>query len=200
MDYAAEYTKIHEQHPKFFAGMSLKRYVNDLVKIVAEHKPWCLLDYGSGKGYQYLKARYHERWGGLLPICFDIGVRQLSDRPLGKFDGIINTDMMEHIDEKDVPRILDDILSFSTGEHAVPDAGMPTLKVMVPSFVFFAISCVPDDKPFRLSDGRGVHVTLKDPAWWRARINEADKRRDGPPPTIYYVFDTATGGERGVIK
>lgn len=208
MDYAAEYTRIHEQHPKFFAGMSLKRYVDDLVKIVKEHRPKRLLDYGSGRGYQYLKARYHIRWapymcgfdssmegdgvealaGNELPICYDVGVRQLSERPQGKFDGIINTDMMEHIDAPDVPRILDDILSFIDPATAKP-------------FVFFAISCVPDDKPFTLSDGRGVHVTLKDPPWWRAQITaSAGRVFKSHPPTIYCVYDCKGGGVREVIE
>jgi hypothetical protein len=44
-------------------------------------QPDRLLDYGSGKGYQYLARRYHERWGGLLPHCYDIGVQQLSPSP-----------------------------------------------------------------------------------------------------------------------
>lgn len=185
MDYAAEYTRIHEQHPKFFAGMSLKRYVNDLVKIVAEHQPASLLDYGCGKGYQYLKARYHERWGGLLPHCYDFGVRQLADKPTRNFDGVINTDMMEHVPEEKVAETLDEIIRFTTGPKP---------------FVFFAISCVPDDKPFRLSDGRGVHVTLKPPAWWLEQIQAALGRRQHDRPTIYTVFDTADGGERHVIE
>lgn len=169
MDYAAEYTRLHEKFPKLFAGYTMKRNVDAIVKLVAEHKPKTMLDYGSGKGYQYLKHRYHERWGGLLPVCYDVGVRQLAERPEGKFDAVICTDMMEHIEEADVPRILADIFSFVAPQRMYQldgNEGRP--------FVFLAICTEPEKNDVKkLSDGRGVHVTVKPAEWWERRIAEA---------------------------
>jgi len=204
MDYAAEYTRLHQDYPKLFAGMTLKRYVGDLEKITREHKPANILDYASGKGYSYLKARYHDRFDpcphcgrGLLPILYDIGVRQLSERPTIKFDGVINSDMMEHIERADVPRILDDILGFlrPTPMHVLDDKfGAP--------FVFFGICCVPEKNDVKkLSDGRGVHVTLEPPQWWRRQIVDAVDRLKRPvAPTIYCVFETEGATVREVIE
>lgn len=171
MDYGAEYARLHEQYPKYFAGWTIKRYVDDIVKAVDIHGAKTLLDYGSGKGYQYLVRRVHERWGNILPTCYDVGVRQLAERPVGIFDGVICTDMLEHIEEADVPRILDDLLHY-TGKFAV-----------------FGISCRPETKDVKkLSDGRGVHICVKPPAWWAAQIKSAIARDARVTPLVVYAI------------
>lgn len=159
-DYARLYTELH-QKDKAFAGYSIKNYVEDITKLVKPVQPARILDYGSGKGYQYLQKRLHERWGGPLPHCYDVGVRQLSERPEGKFEAVICTDVMEHIAEDDVDEVLADIFSFvgdwQDDEHR--------------SFAFFAIACRPSKKK-RLPDGRDVHLCIKHPNWWEAKLNK----------------------------
>jgi hypothetical protein len=154
VDYAQEYDQLHEQHPKYFSGFTLKRYADDVAKLVNLCKPERLLDYGSGKGYQYLTKRLHMKWGGLLPHCYDVGVRQLSERPEGRFDGVICTDVLEHIAEPDLPIIIKDIMSFWEIDEP-------------PSFFFASVSCRPSEKK-ELSDGRNVHLTIKPREWWEA--------------------------------
>ena len=177
MDYAKEYSHLHEKYPKYFAGFTIKRYVNDIAHAVSIHRAKTLLDYGSGKGYQYLLNRVHDKFDpcphcgrGLLPKLFDLGVRQISEKPTGTFDGVICTDMLEHIEEADVPRILADILSL---------AG---------KFIVLGISCRPETKDVKqLSDGRGVHVTVKPPKWWAAQIR-AVKRADNSI-VVYCIYE-----------
>lgn len=189
LDYASEYSRLHESYPKFFAGFTLKKYVNDIEQIVKEHKPSVMLDYGCGKGYQYLKMRMHERWGGLLPHCYDVGVRQLAERPTIIFDGLICTDMLEHIDQEDVPFILNDIFSLISKAPSVS------------AFAFLGISCIPEKRDVKkLSDGRGVHVTVQQPSWWRSQIECALAiERGNKPITIYCVYETATETVRDTI-
>lgn len=181
MDYGAEYSRLHEKYPKFFAGFTLKRYVEDVAAAVKTHDAKTLLDYGSGKGYQYLVRRYHERWGGILPVCYDIGVRQLNVKPLGTFDGVICTDMLEHIEEKDVPSILDELVEYAF------------------HFVVLGISCRAEKKDVKqLSDGRGVHVCVKPPKWWSDQIKQARARALAlaskgdtyKPPVVYCIYET----------
>jgi SAM-dependent methyltransferase len=153
-DYAAEYGRMHESD-KRFPGYSLGAYVDAIAMLVANCAPVRMLDYGSGKGMQYLARRYHDKWGGLLPHCYDIGVKQLAAKPEGQFGGVICTDVMEHIEEADVPGILEELLGY----------------VAPGGFLFLGISCRPTRK--KLSDGRDVHVTIAPPAWWIGRINDA---------------------------
>jgi hypothetical protein len=165
MDYAAVYGRMHESRQKIFSGYSIRPHVAAIADLVIRRQARRLLDYGSGKGYQYLGERVHEAWGGILPVCYDPGVRQLRKRPAGPFDGIICTDVMEHIEEADVDRVLADIASLAADG----------------AFIFFCIACRPAKRK-RLPDGRDVHVTIRPPEWWRARLDRI--RAD-----VHVVFD-----------
>lgn len=152
MDYAKEYGAMHESH-KRFPGYSLGAYVDSVAKLIEEHEPDRLLDYGSGKGYQYLARRLHERWPGqLLPYCYDIGVSQLSQKPEGQFGGVLCTDMLEHIEREDLPTIMDELIGY------VAEGG----------FLFLGISCRPTRKT--LPGGGDVHRTIERPDWWARLI------------------------------
>jgi hypothetical protein len=168
MDYAKTYGTMHEAKAKAFSGYSIKPYVHQIAALISgfsqpyydgrEDPPRPLLDYGCGKGYQYLALRVHEHWGGLLPVCYDPGVVQLRTKPEGKFNGIICTDVLEHIEEADIDSVLDDIFGFAA-DYA---------------FVFLAIACRPAKRK-RLPDGRDVHVTIKPPQWWRKRLAKYER-------------------------
>lgn len=157
LDYGAMYSELHNNQ-KVFPGTSIKSYVSEIAQCVRLYRPRNLLDYGSGKGFQYLVGRVHENWGGLLPHCYDVGVRQLAEKPKGPFDGVICTDVMEHIDEPDVNEILADIFSMVPARD---DGGT--------SFAFFAIACRPAARK-RLPDGRDVHLTVKPPEFWEKKL------------------------------
>lgn len=152
MDYAAVYGQMHE-NSKLMPGYAISRCVDEIAELVKETNPSNLLDYGCGKGYQYLARRLHEKWGGLLPICYDIGVRQLAEKPLGKFDGVINTDVLEHIEEKDLPSVIDEIIGYASD------------RIDNPSFIYLCIACMPSKKN-PLPCGDNAHVTIKHPDWW----------------------------------
>lgn len=210
MNYAETYGKLHADHEKYFAGFTLKRYADRITKLVELTTPRSLLDYGCGKGYQYLLHRYHLKWekfmcgedaereyiGNELPVCYDIGVRQLRQRcdindcfktcprinrkaggPCNKvprFDGVFSTDMLEHIEREDVPMILDDMLGFIS-----PDPR--------PTFAFFSVSCIPADK--FLPDGRNVHVTMEPPEWWLPILTAAFDRAKASHLTMRVCFE-----------
>lgn len=121
-----------------------------------------ILDYGCGKGFQYLADRVHDRWGGILPHCYDVGVRQLQEMPAGLFHGVICTDVMEHIDEPDVAGVLAEIFGKLCRNGR-------------PVFAYFNIFCNLAGKEF--PDGKNVHLTVREPEWWRAQL-EHYKRAD----------------------
>jgi hypothetical protein len=159
--YGRLYRDYHIAYPKVLGGRMTKGKV-EIVKQLVAGLPAAtllsgvprLLDYGSGKGYQYLAHRVHEQWGGSMPICYDPGVRQLAERPEGKFDGIICCDVLEHIEERHLPDILTDVFGYVT------PTGRP--------FVFLHTCCRPARKHF--DDGTNLHMTVKDPAWWEELI------------------------------
>lgn len=156
-NYAKHYVRVHKHNPKWFSGrigLDNAAHVAELLDAFDDdHRPR-LLDYGSGKGYQYLWARVHELWwNGNLPYLYDPGVVQLSAMPEGPFDGIICTDVMEHIHPGDVDLILQDIFA----------------RVRRGGFVYFNIFCNPSRK--EIYEGVGVHLTVRPPDWWRAKLD-----------------------------
>lgn len=157
LDYAALYRPLHEASGgKYFGGKV--RGLEAVIALVARTKPRTMLDYGSGKARQYLVRRVHERWGGLLPHCYDVGVPEFAERPIGTFDGILCGDVMEHIAPEDVDEVLADIFGFASRRPASDE-----------SFVYFHISCVPSTHK-HLPDGRNVHLTVESPAFWDEKL------------------------------
>jgi hypothetical protein len=173
VDYGRAYGAMHDV-PKRFPGYSLEAYVRSIAQLVEAHAPDRLLDYGSGKGYQYLARRYHDAWGGLLPHCYDIGVQQLSAKPEGQFGGVICTDVLEHIEEPDLAGLIDELVGYAA-------AG---------GFVFLGISCRPTRKRLPKSEGGGdVHRTIKPPSWWVGLIGKRLNRLARENITIRAEFE-----------
>jgi hypothetical protein len=94
--------------------------------------------------------------------------------------------MLEHIEETDMPGILDDALSFLTDEDR-------------PTFAFFAVSCRPSEGKF-LPDGRNVHLTIQPPTWWRATLNAARLRRNLPRLIISAGYEQSMEDSGRVIR
>lgn len=153
-NYAKLYQDHHNKYEKHFSGNLSNKSAGEIKKLIELCKPDRILDYGSGKGFQYLKNRIHEKWGGLLPYCFDLGVRQLSVKPEGTFAGVICTDVMEHIDPDDVDMILADIFA--------------SLHPIGSVFAYFHISTRLAGKTF--DNGENVHLTVQPAEWWDKRL------------------------------
>jgi len=159
VDYAAAYGELHRTHPKWFQGLSSLEYEAPLRELVAatRPKPKRVLDYGSGKGHQYLVSRLHERAGFPLPHCYDPGVRGLHTPPEGHYDLVICIDVLEHLDPADVPATLAALFGL-----AAPGGAL-----------FLAIGTTPASARKQLPDGRNMHLCVQPPAWWHERLAEA---------------------------
>jgi SAM-dependent methyltransferase len=149
------YQEMHGSQ-KYFPGFSITAHVPAIAGIVdtmrdALGREPRMLDFGCGKGMQYLKRRVHEAWG-VLPHCYDPGVAHLSEMPAGEFDIVLCIDVLEHVEEADVAAVLSRIF-----DKTAPDG-----------IAFLAISTVTSRK--KLPDGRSVHVTVQPGEWWEERI------------------------------
>jgi SAM-dependent methyltransferase len=151
-NYEKHYKRNHLKRLKWWSGNIALDNAENIAELVRRTGATSILDYGSGKGYQYLRDRIHEVWGGILPTCYDVGVFQLSDKPEGKFDGVICTDVMEHIHRDDINTVLSDIFNY----------------INPGGFAYFNIFCNPAAKTFR--DGTNVHLTVEMPKWWNKQL------------------------------
>jgi hypothetical protein len=168
---------------KTFAGGLHNDFVIEISDLVGRHLPKTMLDYGSGKGRQYIykvrgEARHQYKAWDVLPHCYDPGVLAFSEKPTKQFDGVICTDVAEHIPPEDVPWFLADVISYAK------------------KFVFFVIFVEPAKKS--LPDGRNAHLTVERPTWWHSKL-EAALLEVRPCEKFSHTVESFTPHDDGVL-
>lgn len=142
-----------------FSGISLTEHVEPIARLVRAHDAATLLDYGSGKATLYDPApgepadsryRVMPRWGGVRVTCYDPGYEPFSGPYEARYDGVITTDVLEHIPAEDIGWVLHHLFSL---------AG---------KFVYAVAACYPAKKI--LPDGSNAHCTIRTPEWWAGQM------------------------------
>jgi len=151
-----------------FDGHSLAKHETEIARLIESSGAKTLLDYGCGKGLAYedwpgepAGSRYkmHPAWPGVKVTCYDPGYAPYADRYAGQFDGVISTDVLEHIPEEDIAWVLNELFGAAT------------------KFVYVVAACYPARK--LLPDGQNAHCTVRSPTWWRGQMELAAKRFPG---------------------
>jgi hypothetical protein len=144
-----QYKEMHEGD-SVFPGDSLSQHGASIKQIIDISDSKTLLDFGCGKGYQYTKMNLHkEYFNNIMPSLYDPGTKY-SDFPEGMFDGVICTDVLEHIEEEDLDEVLGQIFSKAN------------------KFVYLGVCTIP--ALAILPDGRNAHVTIKPFQWWLDKV------------------------------
>jgi hypothetical protein len=154
MRYLAEYRKLHSEHK--FPGRSMLQYVPVIADLIAEYGSKKILDYGCGEGTQWSHERAHNALGIDIPTLYDPAVPEWSQRPIpedGKFDGVICTDVVEHIPE-----------SGNYGNEL--KAAVEHIASLTGQWAFISVCCRPS-KHMRFTDGGNVHCTIHPFEWWQ---------------------------------
>lgn len=188
IDYELLYGTLHRMKPKLMAGQSICRrsgIIKELIEQIGGAER--ILDYGSGKGHQYLINRIHEDWGVRLPYCYDIGISGLRRKPEGLFDAVLCSDVLEHIHEDDLDEVLEDIFGY-----VYPDKRC---------FIYLGIDTVEARKVFVGVDdvwsGKSVHLTVQPSAWWDEKLAKYRKRPNLILKVVYYQEkDRPPAGEK----
>ena len=154
MDILSEYKRLHKEinpdrNEPWFPGKSIRPHVSKITKLIKETNSKTLLDFGCGQGEQYSKMQVHNEWG-ILPVLYDPAVEGITELPSRSFDGVICTDVLEHIPRKNVNSVLSDIFSRAD------------------KFVFLSIALFLTGD--LLPDGTDLHCTVESPEWWKAKI------------------------------
>lgn len=155
---------------KTFDGLSLLPQAGRIAELCREFGAHTMLDYGSGKGKQYLIKRIDDGtgrifdgivayWGLESVHCYDPGYLPHSQRPAEKFDAVISTDVLEHCPEEDVPWILDDMFGYARLFFYANVANFPAMKT--------------------LPNGENAHCTIKPVEWWQDILARTAARHPG---------------------
>jgi hypothetical protein len=141
-----EYRQIHLSDPNY--GRSSELMADLICKLARPLQPQNILDFGCGKSrlVDEVAARL-----GATAFRYDPAIEANSILPITTADLVINTDVLEHLDEQEVDLLLSDVASISKN-------------------VFFNISTRPAAK--LLPSGENAHATVKNANWWREKILE----------------------------
>jgi len=149
------YRKMHAEEAQevhHFPGRSILQHAWIVNQMIRKNRSQTLLDYGCGLGFQY-SIEHVERWWGIMPTLYDPAVERYRSHPSEAghlFDGVIVSDVMEHVPEDEVRPLLRDIFGLAC------------------QWVFFSICCRPANR--LLPDGTNAHCTLKPEAEWQALV------------------------------
>ncbi len=175
------------QDPQPFAGNSLEKHVGRIAELIRRHQAQTLLDYGAGKGATYRPLegadaggamRAHPDWQGVTVRCYDPGHPPFAKLDDTVHDGVISTDVVEHLAVFDVPWVLDEIFGHSR------------------RFVYIVAACYPARKV--LPNGRNAHTVQQLPSWWHSQMALTARRY--PEVDWVLVCETKTAmGKRGKV-
>ena len=149
------YRKTHEAYPNYFRGFSIRNCIADIGQLIKNSNIKTVTDYGCGQAGAWKLYDLKDLWQLQKVHLYDPGVEIYAQRPLPLHDLVICIDVMEHIPEHLVDKILTDICRSAK------------------KAVFFNISTRPASK--QLIDGSNAHATVKPRDWWQAKINKIDK-------------------------
>ena len=153
-----------------FTGKSLYDHIGRVRVLARNTGARTILDYGSGKGLLYTKRDFdlgdgttitsvQDHWGVDEIRCFDPGVPQFAVLPDQPSDGVVCTDVLEHVPEEDIPWLLGELFRLAR------------------RFVYGNIAAFPASKT--LPNGWNAHVTIRPPNWWDAQIRAAAENWTG---------------------
>lgn len=168
MKYRDDYRKLHEQNA--FGGMTLAKFSEPTSKVLRWLKARSVLDYGSGSGKSWDKAKELKEVRESLDRLemYDPGIPDRDKLPDGTFDAVLCFDVLEHVPEEEVPETLQEIFSKAD-------------RVALLSF------CPRGSKKKLPSTGTDVHVTQKPREWWERQISAANLSYGRP--TLWFLYE-----------
>ena len=155
-----EYKKeLFDLHSRYSWGITAGKYVGETLIAFLNLHPEIktILDYGCGEGTLapfIISAGITDRKWAL----YDPGVPEFSDEPTGRYDLVITTDVLEHVEEIMLNKVLAHMRSL-TGR-----------------FLFNEIACSYCNVKFGAGPykGQDLHINLKVPDIWRQRLKHND--------------------------
>lgn len=148
------YAEFHRRQDKFH-GDSLGPHLQRIGELVKETGSRSVLDWGCGRARFWKSENLAEKWG-VKARLYDPAVEEYAEKPRHLYDGVICTDVLEHV---------------LNPEETLEEIFWHSLK-----FVYLSISCRPSNSNKRLSDGTEFHISIHPPHWWREKLSKFNRR------------------------
>lgn len=180
-----EYRQMHATSDDMFAGRSCFWHIRRIKSLIDETGAKNLLDFGSGKGFQYNTPLHIDGqdydsvvdYWGVAIVCYDPAWEPFSEFPAGDlpFDAVISTDVLEHLSVDEINDVLD------------------TLFVSASKFVYIGVSTEPAVKS--LPSGRNCHETVRPADWWLGIVEAAVNAEDRDKAPMWVLACKGAQGE-----
>lgn len=135
-----------------WAGFGSYQYVKQLQQLVTQHQCATMLDYGCGKGLQYVPGK--NNFADLIGIkdyaLHDPAYAEHAELPAGTWDIVLCLDVLPFIPESDIAAVVELMLSRCN-------------KICV-----VALQSIPEFRPTR---SKKPFVCVHDHEWWQAKLN-----------------------------
>lgn len=146
----ARYRQLAESGTNF-QGLSIIQHAYQIGDLIRDTGAQTLLDFGCGRGDQYKEPYFlHEVWGVPIPTLYDPAFADHDMIPAGKFDGVLCSDVLEHVPYEEVPAFVRRLFDYAE------------------KFVWASVCCRVAKKKF--DDGLNMHVTVQAFWWWQAKF------------------------------
>ena len=154
--YKAELLNLHSKNKW---GVTAGKYAGETIVQLLKFYPeiGTILDYGCGEGT--LKDFVEEagitdkKW-----TMYDPGMAKFTDVPTDKYDLVITTDVLEHVEEIMLNKVLAHLRSL-------------TGRFLFNEIACYNSNCIFSDGPYR---GQDLHINLKAPDTWKVRLKHRD--------------------------
>lgn len=121
---ALEDSKKHHATSKTFSGKLMRPHAKFIRALIKQYKCRSLLDYGCGKGLQYVEpwcpgGKTLEEWWGIPVTKYDPAWPQFAREPEGQFDIVIVTHTLGCVPVKDLPAVVDRLVELAGNGQGV---------------------------------------------------------------------------------
>jgi 2-polyprenyl-3-methyl-5-hydroxy-6-metoxy-1,4-benzoquinol methylase len=138
-DIYLEQAKQYHKNDKIWQGTTLTKYIPLINQIIKDKDIKTILDFGCGK------AKHHPlEWNATK---YDPAIPDYQNKPTGKFDLVISTDVLEHIPVANLKPIIDELFEYSN------------------KWLFVSVCC--RKAKAILPNGYNAHATIESAKWWR---------------------------------
>ncbi|MEM1198238.1 MAG: class I SAM-dependent methyltransferase, partial [Pseudomonadota bacterium] len=109
-----------------FSGDQLPKHIPQIKQLIEKSGAKSIIDYGSGKGSHYGRVEIKnsageivatslaEYWGVETITLYDPGIPMYEDLPEEQHDGLISTDVLEHLPRADAVWVVEEMFSLAS--------------------------------------------------------------------------------------
>jgi hypothetical protein len=135
-----------------FRGLTLLNNVDEIASYALKHGCRTMLDYGSGAGDAYMAPHNAANKLGMsrdVIRCYDPSFAEHATLPMGTFDLVVCSDVLEHIPQENVSTFIANLFSYAD------------------NLVWASVCCRPAKKVFP-GTSINLHCTVMPFQWWQA--------------------------------